>query len=843
MKLLILDGNSVINRAYFGVKPLTTREGLYTHAIFGFLNILERMEREENPDAVCVAFDLHGPTFRHEKYDLYKANRHGMPEELAMQMPVMKDVLRAMNIPIYECQGWEADDVIGTVGRICSNNGWECVIVTGDRDSLQLIDENVHVKLVISKPGQTTANLYDQTRFREEYGFEPKRMIDLKALMGDSSDNIPGVAGVGPKTAMDLLLKYGSLDSVYANLDDASIRPKLREKLENGKESAYLSYDLATIRPEAPIDFAPMDAVIRPYNRPALYTLFQKLEFVKLIDKYGLRGAELELPKPETKLAALPRVEGLPASCDEMAVYLADDGSIGTAWNGGVCVITPMEALQLEDFLSNVPKVYLHDAKTVMHRLDELGISVCDVSFDTALAAYDLNPSQSDYPVSKLATNYLGISVDDGDAEACAEAVWNLVDILGNELKKQGMVKLYYEMELPLCTVLYRMEKRGVAIDRDQLEQFGEMLSQRIADCESLIFSYSSERFNINSTKQLGELLFDKMGLPPVKKTKTGYSTNSEVLEKLKDKHPIIPAIMDYRMLTKLKSTYADGLMHVICEDGRIRTTFQNLVTATGRLSSTEPNLQNIPVRTELGAEIRKMFVPKPGCVLVDADYSQIELRVLAHIAEDKTMQQAFSDGMDIHTVTASQVFGVSPEQVTPLQRRHAKAVNFGIVYGISEFSLAEDIGVSRYEAKDYIDNYKANYPGVRRYMKQVVEDAREVGYTTTMYGRKRYIPELKSSNFNIRQGAERIALNTPIQGTAADLIKLAMIRVEQALNAQYPQAELLLQVHDELIVECPEELADKVADLVSREMEQVASLNVPLLAEAKWGKSWFDAK
>jgi len=391
--------------------------------------------------------------------------------------------------------------------------------------------------------------------------------------------------------------------------------------------------------------------------------------------------------------------------------------------------------------------------------------------------------------------------------------------------------------------VLYRMEKRGVAIDRDQLEQFGEMLSQRIADCESLIFSYSSERFNINSTKQLGELLFDKMGLPPVKKTKTGYSTNSEVLEKLKDKHPIIPAIMDYRMLTKLKSTYADGLMHVICEDGRIRTTFQNLVTATGRLSSTEPNLQNIPVRTELGAEIRKMFVPKPGCVLVDADYSQIELRVLAHIAEDKTMQQAFSDGMDIHTVTASQVFGVSPEQVTPLQRRHAKAVNFGIVYGISEFSLAEDIGVSRYEAKDYIDNYKANYPGVRRYMKQVVEDAREVGYTTTMYGRKRYIPELKSSNFNIRQGAERIALNTPIQGTAADLIKLAMIRVEQALNAQYPQAELLLQVHDELIVECPEELADKVADLVSREMEQVASLNVPLLAEAKWGKSWFDAK
>ena len=843
MKLLILDGNSVINRAFFGVKPLTTREGLYTHAIFGFLNILERMEREETPDAVCVAFDLHGPTFRHEKYDLYKANRHGMPEELAMQMPVMKDVLRAMNIPIYECQGWEADDVIGTVGKICSNNGWECVIVTGDRDSLQLIDENVHVKLVISKPGQTTANLYDEAKFREEYGFAPKKMIDLKALMGDSSDNIPGVAGVGPKTATDLLLKFGSLDGVYANLEDGSIRPKLREKLEAGRENAYLSYDLATIRPEAPIDFEPMDAVIRPYNRPALYALFQKLEFVRLIDKYGLRGAELELPKPENKVASLPKAEELPATCDAMAVYLADDGSVGAAWENGVYVVTPMEVLQLGDFLCKIPKVYLHDAKAVMHRLDELGISVCKVAFDTALAAYDLNPSQSDYPVSKLSTNYLGITVEDGDAAACAEAVWNLVPVLDGELEKQQMHALYYDMELPLCTVLYRMEKRGVAIDREQLEQFGKMLSQRIADCESLIFSFSGERFNINSTKQLGELLFDKMGLPPVKKTKTGYSTNSDVLEKLKDKHPIIPAIMDYRMLTKLKSTYADGLMNVICEDGRIRTTFQNLVTATGRLSSTDPNLQNIPVRTELGAEIRKMFVPKPGCVLVDADYSQIELRVLAHIAGDETMQKAFSDGMDIHTVTASQVFGVAPEQVTPLQRRHAKAVNFGIVYGISEFSLAEDIGVSRYEAKDYIENYKANYPGVRQYMKQVVEDAREAGYTVTMYGRKRYIPDLKSSNFNVRQGAERIALNTPIQGTAADLIKLAMIRVERALSDQFPDAELLLQVHDELIVECPEEMAGKVAELVSREMEQVATLNVPLLAEAKWGKSWFDAK
>ena len=841
MKLLILDGNSVINRAFYGVKPLTTREGLYTHAIYGFLNILERMEKEEQPDAVCVAFDLHGPTFRHLKYDGYKATRHAMPEELRQQMPLMKEVLTAMNIPIYACQGWEADDVIGTVGRICSNNGWECVIVTGDRDSLQLIDEHVHVKLVISKAGQTTATLYTEEKFREEYGFAPAKMVDLKALMGDSSDNIPGVAGVGPKTASDLLMKFGSLDGVYENLQDASVKPKLREKLESGRENAYLSYDLATIVCKAPIDFEPMDAVIQPYNKAALYALFQKLEFVKLIDKYGLRGAAVEAPKQAVaKIAPLPQVDAPPANLEHCALYLAEDGSLGIAWENGVCALTPLEAqmgLSLGDGL------LLHDAKATMHRLDEMGIAYGSCAFDTALAAYDLNPSQSDYPVSKLATNFLGTSVEDGDAAACAEAMWHLRPALTAELEKNGMAQLYFDMELPLCTVLYRMENRGIAIDKEQLAQFGAMLAQRIADCEKLIYSYSEETFNINSTKQLGDLLFEKLGLPPVKKTKTGYSTNAEVLEKLKAKHPIIPAIMDYRMLTKLKSTYADGLMAVIGADGRIHTTFQNLVTATGRLSSTDPNLQNIPVRTDLGAEIRKMFIPKTGHVLVDADYSQIELRVLAHIADDPVMRNAFVSGLDVHTVTAAQVFGVAPEQVTSLQRRHAKAVNFGIVYGISEFSLAEDIGVSRWEAKDYIDSYLAHYSGVRDYMKQVVIDAREQGYTATLYGRKRYIPELKSSNFNIRSGAERIALNTPIQGTAADLIKLAMIRVENALNSQYPEAQLLLQVHDELIVECPETLATAVAELVSREMQNVAQLSVPLQAEAKWGKSWYDAK
>ena len=843
MKLLILDGNSVINRAFYGVRLLTTREGQYTNAIYGFLNILEKLEKEEQPEAVCVAFDLHGPTFRHLQYDGYKATRHGMPEELAQQMPVMKQVLKAMNIPIYECQGWEADDVIGTVGTICSNNGWECVIATGDRDSLQLIDEHVHVKLVISKPGQTTATLYDPEKFHSEYGFEPPKMVDLKALMGDSSDNIPGVAGVGPKTATELLLKFGALVGVYSHPDDPSSRPKLREKLEQGRDNAYLSYDLATIRKNAPIDFEPSDAIVQPYNKPELYDLFQKLEFVKLIDKYGLRGVGDEAPKVAANVEKLPAADCVPDACDGFAVYFATDGSVGIAWEKGVCAVTPLEAASLLPFFMNSTGGICHDLKSALHMLDAMGLPHDSFCFDTALAAYDLNPSQSDYPVSKLATNYLGITVDDGDAAACAQAIWYLHPVLQEALAKDGMKQLYETIELPLCTVLYKMEKNGVAIDRGQLEQFGNMLAQRIEDCESLIYGYANGPFNINSTKQLGELLFETLGLPPIKKTKTGYSTNADVLEKLKNKHPIIPAIMDYRMLTKLKSTYADGLMKVIDEDGRIRTTFQNLVTATGRLSSSEPNLQNIPVRNDLGAEIRKMFIPKPGYVFVDADYSQIELRVLAHIADDKDMQAAFKNGMDIHAVTASQVFGVPVDSVTPLQRRHAKAVNFGIVYGISEFSLAEDIGVSRYEAKAYIDSYLANYHGVRKYMADVVADAKEIGYTKTLYGRRRYVPELKSSNFNIRSGAERITLNTPIQGTAADLIKLAMIRVDRALEENFPDAKLLLQVHDELIVECPEGIAEQVAELISREMEQVASLQVPLSAEAKWGSSWYEAK
>ena len=841
MKLMILDGNSVINRAYFGVKPLTTRDGLYTHAVYGFLNILERMEKEESPDAVCVAFDLHGPTFRHARYEGYKANRHGMPEELAQQMPVMKQVLTAMNIPIYSAQGWEADDVIGTVGKKCGQENWDCVVVTGDRDSLQLIDDHVKIKLVISKPGQTTATLYDEAKFREEYGFAPKRMVDLKALMGDSSDNIPGVAGVGPKTATDLLLKFGTLDGVYANLEDASIRPKLREKLEAGKDSAYLSYELATIIPEAPIEFEPTDAVLREYNKPELYALFQKLEFVRLIDRYGLRGAAAEAAIPaKADVKTLPKAEVLPERLSKCALYFAPDGSLGIAWEDGVCALTPMELHMAA--LPQMEALVLHDARAAMHLLEEAGIAYGSVCYDTALAAYDLNPSQSDYPVSKLATTFLGKTVEDGDAAACAEAVWLLAEPLKQELEKQGETALYNEIELPLCAVLYRMERLGIAIDRNQLAQFGKMLEERIADCEALIYGYSDGPFNIQSPKQLGTLLFEKLGLPAGKKTKTGYSTNADVLEKLKDKHPIIPAIMDYRMLTKLKGTYADGLMKVIGPDGRIHTTFQNLVTATGRLSSTDPNLQNIPVRTDLGAEIRKMFVPKPGCVLVDADYSQIELRILAHITGDEHMQQAFLNGADIHRSTAAKIYHIPESEVTPQLRSASKAINFGIMYGKGAYSLSKDLGIPVKEADTFLKTYLDTFPKVDGYMKDCIAHAKDKGYVETLFGRRRALPELASSNFQVRASGERMARNTPIQGTAADIIKLAMVHVWQRLRDEKLQARLLLQVHDELIVEAPEEEIDEVKRILKEEMENVVHYSVPLTTEVGVGKTWLEA-
>ena len=874
MKLMILDGNSVINRAFYGVRPLTTRDGLYTNAIFGFLNILQRVRSEEKPDALCVAFDLHGPTFRHLQYEGYKATRHAMPEELAMQMPIMKEVLSAMNIPIYECQGWEADDVIGTVADICEKQGWNCVILTGDRDSLQLVDECVTVKLVRTQGGQTNTTNYTPKIFREEYGLEPIRLIDLKALMGDSSDNIPGVAGVGPKTASELLKKFGTLDGVYENLTPENMKGKLFDKLQNGRETAYLSYDLATIRKNAPIDFSPERNLMQEPKRKVLYELFTKLEFQKLIDKYNLRSAAFEEDDSESASAAVvgeccsemvqteARAKELAALFAEqpyVVLHFAEDFSAFAVYAPQTenrmylytqeQLGTAFESVLRHLLTAQIRKV-THDSKPLMRALLAKGLPIDGFVFDIAVAAYLLDATRGKYALTSLTEDYLHFTPPTiqnttayGVLMSETAAIEALYEMLSDKLKEQGTDKLYDEIELPLCRVLAEMEHDGVQVDREALSNFGAMLADRIASCEAYIFEVSGGEFNINSTKQLGELLFEKLGLPPVKKTKSGYSTNAEVLEALKEKHPVVQAIMDYRMLTKLKSTYADGLQKEIASDGRIHTTFQNTVTATGRLSSTEPNLQNIPVRTELGSEIRKMFVPREGWVFVDADYSQIELRVLAHIAKDRTMQAAFRSGEDFHSVTASQVFNVPLPSVTPLMRRHAKAVNFGIVYGISEYSLSQDIGVSRKEAKEYIENYLTKYAGVRDYMKNIVETARKQGYVETMFGRRRRIPEINNSNFNIRSGAERIALNTPIQGTAADIIKLAMVRVFDALQQQALQARLILQVHDELIVECPAFEAQSVMDIITEAMENAVELAVPLIAEAKMGESWYDAK
>ena len=849
MKLMILDGNSIVNRAYYGVGYLSSRSGQPTGAIYGFLNILQSLMEEEKPDALVVAFDEKGPTFRHTAYDQYKANRSPMPEDLASQMPILKDVLSAMNVPMYALSGWEADDILGTAGRICGENNWDCVVVTGDRDSLQLVDDHVTVKLITTKGGKTNAINFTPDVFRAEYGFAPKGLIDLKALMGDSSDNYPGVPGVGEKTAKALMAQFGSLDAIYENLEDPSLKPAVKRKLAEGKDSAYQSYDLATIRLDAPVDFQPQKNLLKEWDREKLLELFRELDFGRLIERYRLleiKSEEPGMPEPlalteENKDEVLGNLKAplfLTANLDLSEVAFVSGDKVYTAAESDLgFMFWPM----ILENLAKAEKV-VHDCKSMMRALLDGGYSAENFIYDTALAAYLLEPARSGYPIPALVEHYCHKALPDSLAGQ-AMGLKYLYEILPEKVRENGMEQVYNEIDFPLCLCLAEMEHVGIAVDRETLKNFGVMLSQRITDCEKLIFSYSGEEFNINSTKQLGTLLFETLGLPHGKKTKSGYSTNIDVLESLKDKHPIIPAIIDYRMLTKLHSTYAEGLLKVIASDGRIHTTFQNMVTATGRLSSTDPNLQNIPVRTELGGEIRKMFVPKAGCALVDADYSQIELRVLAHIAEDSAMKEAFCSGEDFHTLTAATVFGVDPSEVTPLMRRSAKAVNFGIVYGISDFSLAGDIGVSRKEAKAYIDDYLTHYSGVKHYMKNVVEEGKEKGYVETTYGRRRSLPELHSTNFNIRSGAERMALNTPIQGTAADIIKIAMLRVWKRLKEEKLQARMVLQVHDELLVECPQAEVEQVMAVITEEMESAAKLSVPLVAEAHAGESWFDAK
>ena len=884
-KLMVIDGNSIINRAFYGIRMLTTRDGTPTNAVYGFVNILLKLLEEEKPEGLCVTFDRKAPTFRHLAYEGYKAQRKGMPDELAAQLPILKDVLSAMNIPRYELDGWEADDLIGTIAARDTAEGWETVVVTGDKDSLQLITDTVRVKLISTRMGQTTERDMTPAAFQEEYGFAPIHMVDLKALMGDSSDNIPGVKGIGEKTALDLIRRYQSVEAIYQDLDGVEAKPAVLKKLREGEEQARMSYDLATIRCEAPIDFAPENARRKEPDAAALYQLLLKLEFAKLIDKLGLKAPQGEVSAPEDAAEAACTCEtptGPARAAELLALWREQEWVDVLALPGlnAVCVAWREEerrvraALLRDGCLENYEEVLrelfageisknAHDVKTLLSRLLERGIRGEGFVFDTALAAYLLSPTDGSYELEKLGLTYFkreypraqetylaeNAFTPLADGAAVEEALTShtaligaLKEVMAPRLEELKMGELLRQVELPLCPVLADIEHTGMLVDREALAAFGRMLNDRIAQVQERIYEQAGEKFNILSPKQLGHILFDKMGLPPVKKTKTGYSTNAEVLEKLRWQAPIVEDVLEYRQYTKLSSTYVEGLTKVIAADGRIHTSFQNTVTATGRLSSAEPNLQNIPVRTELGAELRKMFVPGAGNVLVDADYSQIELRLLAHIAGDAHMIAAFREGEDIHTITASQVFGVPPELVTRQMRSAAKAVNFGIVYGISAFSLAQDIGVTPAQAKAYMEKYFEKYAGVRAYMTDIVEQAKRDGYVSTLMGRRRWLPELKSSNFNTRSFGERVALNMPIQGTAADIIKLAMVRVHRRLKAEGLAARLVLQVHDELIVECPEAEAERVARLLTEEMEGVVSLSVPLTAEAHAGRSWAEA-
>ena len=878
MKLMVLDGNSIINRSFYGIRPLTTRDGLYTHAVYGFLTTLQRLLDEEKPEGLCVTFDRREPTFRHEADADYKATRHAMPEALAVQMPVLKQVLDAMDIPRYELVGFEADDLIGTISRRCEAAGWDCVIVTGDKDSLQLVTEHTKVKLVSTRMGQTTTKDMTPGTFREQYGFDPIHMIDLKALMGDTSDNIPGVPGVGEKTAMALVQRYGSIDEIYRLLPDIEAKPAAIRKLQAGEDAARHSYWLATIVTDAPLAFDPAENVRRPF-RPELYDLLLKLEFQKLIDRYGLRPAAQTEEKPDCTATAEELLTAAQAeeflalwrAADCVAVYAlpdlsalaveceAADGSraaelYADRYEGD------WQALLTALFSGDIKKA-AHNVKDLMAALLAQGLPIEGFVFDTALAAYLLDATAGSYDLQRLFVAYYNEELPRpvhlepdafsmlGDRAAAAAALLSytaavaaLRETLAPKLRELELEPLYYDVELPLCAVLARMEQRGFLIDRAALAQFGETLQTSITQLEQQIYAAAGAPFNINSPKQLGKVLFEDMQLPHGKKTKTGWSTNADVLDKLRGV-PIVADVLQYRQYAKLKSTYADGLLKAVGPDGRIRTSFQMTVTATGRLSSTEPNLQNIPTRTELGSQMRRMFVAAPGNVLVDADYSQIELRLLAHISGDEAMCRAFRSGEDFHTLTAARVFHVEPQDVTPEMRRRAKAVNFGVVYGISPFSLSQDIGVTVAEAKEYMERYFQTYTGVRAYMDRIVEQARADGYVETLMHRRRALPELKSSNHNLRAFGERVALNMPIQGTAADLMKLAMVRVERRLADEGLAAQLIMQVHDELIVECPKDEAARVQALLEEEMSGVMTLAVPLPAEAHCGKNWLTAK
>ncbi len=846
-KLMVIDGNSIINRAFYGIRLLSNSEGVYTNALLGFLNILSRLREEEAPDGVCVCFDLKAPTFRHRMYDGYKAGRRPMPEELAMQLPLLKELLDCMGIPRFELSGWEADDLLGTLSRRIDEAGDRCILVTGDRDSFQLVGGSTVLKYVTTKQGHPETVLYDGFKIQLDYGIEPQQFIDVKALMGDQSDNIPGVKGIGEKTALGLISEFGSLEGVYENLDSPSIKPAARTKLAEGRDSAQLSRTLAQIDRSAPLE-ADLSAICE--NRPdndRLYTLLSKLEINSYIKKFNLQApktcetcAAPSAPAREKIELDLP--DGLFMLSGEIGFEFDPiENRISAATADKVFTFCPGPfdsdgtRAVLEHILENCG-LCMHSGKPFIRYCLENGLKKPKIAFDAEIAAL-LCELKAEPEI--LERKYLG---EREGGFSPADSALSLKPHLEAALNEKGLFGLYEKTELPLCTVLAEMEHLGFLLNSQALRTFGEELDTLISLATEEVYRIAGHEFNISSPKQLGTVLFDELQLPHGKKTKTGWSTNADVLKKLA-LHPIVEAVLAYRAYSKLKSTYVEGLLKAIAADGRVHSNFSQLGTVTGRLSSSEPNLQNIPVRSEPGSRMREFFVAGEGNVLVDADYSQIELRVLAHMASDKAMTEAFASGVDIHRTTAARVFGVTPEEVTPRQRTFSKAVNFGIVYGISDFALADDLGISRREARDMIDKYLETYSGVKKYMGDIVARAREDGFVSTLYGRRRALPDIKASNFVVRSAAERMALNAPIQGTAADIIKFAMVAVARRLEAEGLKARLILQVHDELIVECPEAEGEKVRAILEEEMGNVANLAVELKADAAMGKSWAEAK
>lgn len=845
MKLLAIDGNSILNRAFYGIKLLSNKKGEFTNAIFGFMNIYLKNIADVQPDAIAVAFDLRSPTFRHKAASYYKANRKGMPPELAQQLPRVKELLGLMGVKVVECEGYEADDVLGTLSRSCSDRGDQCFVLTGDRDSLQLIDSNVTVLLATNKE---TVH-YTPERFIEDYGFEPIKLIDLKSLMGDSSDNIPGVAGIGEKTASSLIKEYGSLENLYASYEDSSLTKGVKAKLAAGKASAEESKWLATIVRDAPIDSNPEHYIPSQPDTSAISSMLTELEMFKLLDKLNISVADAVSASsasvtheeaPEIKVTVAPLTENITSSL-EKCDYILRDGKLSV--REGNNVYTSDDETIILNFLASACEKSTDDAKSHYRFAMAHGSELNNLRSDIAICGYLLNTSASDYAVDKLCAEY-GVHYYSENGElADLLSISLLTEKLRAAIADEGMTELLEKIEMPLTEVLASMEDTGIRIDRSGVEDFGVYLSEMIEETQKMVFDDAGHEFNISSPKQLGTVLFDEIGLPAKKKTKSGYSTSADVLEELRNQSPIVDNVLKYRQYTKLNSTYVVGLLDKIAPDGRIHTSFKQTETRTGRISSTEPNMQNIPVRTELGSRMRKFFIAPEGRVLVDADYSQIELRVMAHLCGDENMSEAFRSGEDIHTSTAAQVFDMPPFMVTPEMRSAAKAVNFGIIYGIGAFSLSKDIGTSLAQAKKYISDYLARFPKVKEFMDTTVDNAVKTGTVTTMFGRKRRIPELLSSNKMLQAAGKRIAMNTPVQGTAADLIKIAMINVYNRLKSEKLNAKLILQVHDELILESDAECADRAAEILKEEMQGVYDMKVPLAVDVHQGHSWYDAK